>query len=86
MPEYNVEFEMTIVEVGNIVADSPEDAERIAREKGWSSLSNGIGNWDITKQSETTIDVITATGHVFDCECTKCFDDRDTYFNKEEIK
>jgi len=57
MPEYNVELEMTIVEVVNIFADSPEDAERIAREKGWSSLTNGIGNWDITKQYETATEV-----------------------------
>jgi hypothetical protein len=49
---------MTIVEVVNIVADSPEDAERIAREKGWSSLTNGIGNWDITKQHETTLEEV----------------------------
>jgi hypothetical protein len=58
MPEYNVEFEMTIVEVVNIVADSPEEAERIAKERGWSSLTNGIGNWNITKQYETTLEEI----------------------------
>jgi hypothetical protein len=58
MPEYNVELEMTIVEVVNIVADSPEDAERIARERGWSSLTNGIGNWNITKQYETTLEEV----------------------------
>ena len=58
MPEYNVELEMTIVEVVNITADSPEDAERIARERGWASLTNGIRNWDITKQHETTLEEI----------------------------
>ena len=58
MPEYNVELEMTIIEVVNITADSPKDAERIAKEKGWSSLTNGIGNWDISKQHETTLEEI----------------------------
>ena len=58
MPEYNVEIEVHIIEVVNIVADSPEEAEKIASEKGWYALSNGRGNWNIIKSYETVIEEV----------------------------
>ena len=56
MPIYDVGLEVTINEVVSIVADSPEEAEKIARQEGWIELTDGICCWDITKHLEVALE------------------------------
>jgi len=56
MPIYNVGLEVTINEVVTIVADSPEEAEKIAEQEGWTELTCGICCWEITEHVEVALD------------------------------
>ena len=61
MPTYEVSFEVVIEETIRVEANSPKDAEDMARSNGWRQMSED--NWEIVNQSITVEDQATADYH-----------------------